>query len=101
MSPARDPRAAATNALGAAVVLLVAAAAVCVTASMVRRGEPQESSRRFQTLVGGLGLGPAGDLSVCEPDFDPRVGDVCARNVGSVPGAAALCAHRGGSALVR
>jgi hypothetical protein len=83
--------------LGAVVAMFAAAAAAAVLISPQRGGADEAArSREFQSLVGGLGLGPATTLEACEPDFDPRVGAVCGRSTDPVPGGAAFCAHRAG-----
>jgi hypothetical protein len=85
------------TAFGVATASLVVVAAALVAprsdAARVAR------SLEFQRIVGGLGTGPALDLDVCGPDFDPRVGAVCRGATDPVPGGRAFCAHLGGSTL--
>ena len=50
----------------------------------------------FQHLVGGLGFGPALDLSRCEPSFDPRLCPACTQDVGPLPGGMIFCPHHTG-----
>ncbi len=86
-----------TTAVGAAAASLVLVAAAIVAAQPRSVAGPR--SAEFQRIVGGLGAGPAIDLSVCAPDFDPRVADVCRGDLDPIPGGGAFCAHLGGSAL--
>jgi hypothetical protein len=76
------------------VLLAVAAGAVLVAEGRERgagRGE------EFQRLVGGLGFGPAVDLSVCAFGFDPRLDGACAFDTGAVPGGTCFCPRHAGS----
>ena len=67
-------------------VLALAVAAVVVASIGTRRSDRAAATgREFQRLVGGLGLGPALDLSRCAAAFDPRVGAVCPERVGPIP----------------
>lgn len=50
---------------------------------------------RFQQVVGGLGGGPALDLSRCAAAFDPRLGPRCSPDGGPVPGGRFLCPYHG------
>ena len=47
--------------------------------------ELRPGERSFQELVGGLGFGPALDLSRCEFSFDPRLCPGCPADLGPVP----------------
>lgn len=84
-------------------LLVVAALALCaaaVTTLGARRSDREASaSREFQRLVGGLGLGPALDLSRCAPAFDPRVGAVCQERVGPIPAGDAFSPDHAGALL--
>jgi hypothetical protein len=73
--------------LGLLSILAVAAGAVLVidAAAQPRHAERAEE---FQHLVGGLGLGPALDLSRDPFRFDPRLADESAGEVGPLPGGA-------------
>lgn len=77
-----------------ALVLALAAAATAAVASTSRR-DPKEAARsaEFQTLVGGLGGGPAIDLARCARAFDRRLDDGCAFRTHPVPAGGAYCAH--------
>lgn len=77
-----------------ALVGALAAAALCVVALTSGR-DPAEAARSeaFQSLVRGLGGGPAVDLSRCAHAFDPRFDDGCAFRTHPVPAGGAFCAH--------
>lgn len=76
-------------------VALIAAAAAAAAIGLAVLNQPQTSSRaaEFQRLVGGLGLGPATDLSGCEAAFDHRLCPHCAWEDGPVPGGRTFCPH--------
>jgi hypothetical protein len=78
-------------------LLLLAGAAVAVLAE--EGHDPRDLSRgeEFQRLVGGLGFGPALDLSGCAFGFDPRLDGSCAWETGPLPGGACLCPRHAGS----
>src|SRR5215472_5359021 len=84
--------------VGLLIVLLLlagAAGAVLVTEARAHRGEAH--AEEFQRLVGGLGFGPALDLSGCAFGFDPRLDGGCAEDRGPVPGGACFCPRHAGS----
>jgi len=72
----------------AAAVALPATAAAMLTASASPAIHGGRAS--FQREVGGLGLGPAVDLSRCACGFDPRVESGCALGLEPVPVRSAL-----------
>ena len=74
------------------VALTIAAGAVLVFGARPSSGE-RERAQEFQRLVGGLGFGPARDLSRCEFSFDPRLGPACTEDTGSIPGGRAFCPY--------
>jgi hypothetical protein len=83
--------------------LLMLLAALCVLAAValaidhcgqMRR---ERLAREFQSLVGGLGLGPATDLASCAFAFDPRLAPRCPHEHGPIPCGAAFCRHHGTS----
>jgi hypothetical protein len=78
------------------VLVLLAGGAAAVLAA---EGRGRGSTRReeFQRLVGGLGFGPALDLSVCAFGFDPRLDGTCAFDSGAVPGGTCFCPRHAGS----
>jgi hypothetical protein len=80
------------------VLLLLACAAGAVLAGedLSRRSRPPRAEQ-FQRLVGGLGFGPALDLSGCAFGLDPRLDGACAEDRGPVPGGACFCPRHAGS----
>jgi hypothetical protein len=52
----------------------------------------------FHRLVGGLGGGPATDLSRCDAAFDARLCPHCSYDTGPVPAGVSFCPHHVGSA---
>lgn len=58
-----------------------------------------DRSQELQSLLGGLGFGPALDLSACEFSFDPRVGNRCSADQGPIPGATYFCSQHASSIL--
>lgn len=74
-----------------ALMLLIAAAATV----LVTEGRTQHHRRgrgeAFQRLVGGVGFGPALDLSGCAFRFDPRLDGSCAAACGPIPGGDCFC----------
>jgi hypothetical protein len=73
--------------------LALAAGAVLLGESV--REPRHRQVREFQSLVGGLGFGPALDLGRCEFSFDPRLCGHCSGDVGIVPGGMTFCPHHG------
>jgi hypothetical protein len=69
-----------------ALVLLVGAAATVLVVEA--RGQQRRRARaaEFQRLVGGLGFGPALDLSDGAYGFDPRLDGDCGDECGPIPG---------------
>jgi hypothetical protein len=73
------------------------------TAGAVLVGEHRAQARRqvhaeaFQRLVGGLGFGPAVDLSACAFGLDPRLAGSCADEGGPIPAGACFCPRHAGS----
>jgi hypothetical protein len=59
----------------AVLPLLAVTAAALLTAEEQARGRPQARGADFQRLLGGLGFGPALDLSDGASDFDPCLGN--------------------------
>ena len=54
------------------LTMLVGAAGAVLVCDFQARPQQQETAKEFQQLVGGLGFGPAVDLSRCAFSFDPR-----------------------------
>ena len=78
--------------------LAVAAGAVLVVDAAAGRDRADRAGE-FQALVGGLGFGPATDLSRCAFSFDPRICSGCPRDLGPVPGGSYFCPYHGCSIL--
>src|SRR5712692_5945212 len=72
---------------------LTAAAGAVLLREAAQPDEPRSGQRAFQELVGGLGFGPALDLSQCEFSFDPRLCPACSRELGPIPGGGYFCPH--------
>ncbi len=53
----------------------------------------------FQRLLGGLGFGPALDLSDCPFGFDPRLDGSCSEDYAPLPGCTCFCPRHAGSVL--
>ena len=82
-------------------LLLAFAAAVSSGALLLLTHFPERGSQseaaEFQRLIGGLGFGPALDISRCDISFDPRLGSMCPESVWPIPGSSFLCPHHASS----
>src|SRR5947207_15571524 len=78
------------------LLLSCAAGAVLVGEDLAQRRRPARAEQ-FQRLVGGVGFGPALDLSGCAFGLDPRLDGTCAEDFGPVPGGACFCPRHAGS----
>jgi hypothetical protein len=78
--------------------LAVAAGLVLATDSMAPASE-EAPAEELQRLVGGLGCGPAVDLSRCAFSFDPRLCEDCPLNHGPIPGGIYFCPQHACSIL--
>ena len=71
------------------------------TAALVGEGRARERrqahAEEFQHLTGGVGFGPALDLSGCAFGFDPRLDGSCSEDYGPVPGGKCFCPRHAGS----
>lgn len=75
--------------------LLLSAIAVLVAEPITARpNRPHAAS--FHRHVGGLGFGPALDLSECPLGVDPRLDGGCAYDRGPVPGGTCFCPRHAG-----
>lgn len=81
--------------LALVVVLPAAACAVLACASLAP--ERAADDEAFQRLVGGLGLGPAVDLSRCAGAFDARMGASCTHRHEPVPCGSLFCSTHAGA----
>jgi hypothetical protein len=84
--------------LVALLLLAGASGAVLVTEARLQHSR-EEHAAEFQRLVGGLGFGPALDLSGCAFGFDPRLDGSCAEEYGPLPGGNCFCPRHAGSIL--
>jgi hypothetical protein len=81
------------------VVLTLLAGASCIVLAGENIASRQHAlrSEQFQRLVGGLGFGPALDLSGCAFGFDPRLDGSCSEDSGPLPGGACFCPRHAGA----
>jgi hypothetical protein len=75
----------------AGILLLATSAGVILAVENLRGNDRAERAQEFQRLVGGLGLGPAVDLSGCPCSFDPRLCHRCSADLGPIPGGGWFC----------
>jgi hypothetical protein len=81
-----------------AVLLLLAGAAAAVLIEDNRmKSIRYEREKPFQRLTGGLGFGPALDLSDCPFAFDPRLDGGCQQECGPIAGGGGFCPRHAGS----
>jgi hypothetical protein len=80
-----------------ALLLLTAAASAVLIAEGRPRPDRDARGEEFQRLVGGLGFGPALDLSGCAFGLDPRLDGSCSEDRGPVPGGACFCPRHAGA----
>lgn len=93
------PRFPFTTVVGGLIGLLVLGATAAMAVGALGRPKSNGPSEEFQRLVGGLGGGPAVELSGCEFSFDPRLCEECSLNHGPVPGGVFFCRQHGCSIL--
>jgi hypothetical protein len=89
----------APNLLLFLVLALPAAAGAALLADRLEQPGREQRAKEFQGLVGGLGFGPAADLSRCAFSFDPRLCPGCPHGQGPVPGGAYFCPEHACSIL--
>ncbi len=73
----------------ALLLALAVALPLLVVALLLRPARAADGG--FQRLVGGLGLGPAVDLSRCAGEFDARVEPACSHRFDPLPGGSLYC----------
>ncbi len=81
-----------------ALLVTTAALAAGAGVALAVAGPDPAATRRaaeFHQLVGGLGGGPATDVSRCEAAFDPRLDQTCTLGGGPVPGGEFFCPYHG------
>jgi hypothetical protein len=79
-----------------ACILALAVGAMVILA-LESRNPGAVRAGEFQQLVGGLGFGPAVDLSHCPNSFDPRLCHRCPEDLGPVPGGGCFCPQHASS----
>lgn len=89
----------ARSCLLSGVFLLTLTATAMVVVETRLSSKPEDAAAEFHHLLGGLGFGPALDLSVCPFGFDPRLDGSCANGYAPLPGGACFCPHHAGSVL--
>lgn len=83
--------------LAIVLLLLIVASGAILLIETRDRPEREARSEAFQRLVGGVGFGPAVDLSGCAFGFDPRLDGDCAEARGPLPGGGVFCPRHAGS----
>lgn len=77
------------------LLICIAVSALSSSAVVVSEALTQDDTiarrNEFQSLVHGLGFGPAVDLSHCSFSFDPRLAGACSQQTGPIPGGSFLC----------
>jgi len=66
-------------------ILLAMAAISCLAVENVQGSHDSLREREFQHLVGGMGMGPATNMSECPALFDPRIAETCPYEVEPIP----------------
>jgi hypothetical protein len=80
------------------LLLLVTGAAAAVLVVEESNGSDRLThAESFQRLVGGLGFGPALDLSSDASAFDPRIEGSCSMDYGPIAGGACFSSRQAGS----
>ena len=82
-----------------AALMIVVAGAACTLIAADRAAPVHRHAEDLQRLVGGLGCGPAVDLSRCAFSFDPRLCADCSLNYAPVPGSCFFCPQHACSIL--
>jgi hypothetical protein len=77
----------------AGILTLAIGAGVILVADALEKPTATAQAHEFQTLVGGLGFGPAVDLARCPNSFDPRLAHRCPADLGPIPGGGFFCPY--------
>jgi len=85
--------------VGALMAALAGAASLVLAADCLAPASEEGPAEELQRLLGGLGCGPAVDLSRCAFSFDPRLCEDCPLNHGPIPGAIYFCPQHACSIL--
>jgi hypothetical protein len=78
---------------------LVAAALAVLAVEALPQAPKNVQAAEFQRLVGGLGFGPALDMSQCPFCFDPRLAVACQHEFSPIPGGYYFCPQHACSLL--
>jgi hypothetical protein len=78
-------------------MLVVAAAAAALIYEEQVQTRRDEQIETFQRLTGGIGFGPALELSTCTFGFDPRLDGVCSQQHYPIPGGGCFCPRHASS----
>lgn len=81
------------------VLVLVLAVALCWTIDAGYQEQRCQTDFEFQQLVGGIGMGPAIDLSACAFAFDARLACTCRSMQEPLPGGQEFCPHHTAAVL--
>lgn len=73
------------------LLLLIGGASAVLLVEQWNASRRETQTDAFQRLVGGMGFGPAVDLSGCAFSFDPRLDGSCSHETGPLPGGAWFC----------
>jgi hypothetical protein len=77
--------------LGVLILGLAISAGVLSAVEERSQREREAANEEFQRLVGGLGFGPAVDVTSCPFCFDPRLDSDCQQDQGPIPGGGCFC----------
>jgi hypothetical protein len=78
------------------MMLVMMAGAVLIIEDQIQSGRAKHNEA-FQRLTGGIGFGPALDLSTCTFAFDPRLDGECSQQCGPIAGGGCFCPRHTGS----
>jgi hypothetical protein len=87
----------AAQRLAALILALSVLAAAFVAGSAVAMPRQADAAQGLQRLLGGLGFGPAIDLTSCEAAFDPRLCPHCSNDLAPIPAGKVFCPHHAGA----
>jgi hypothetical protein len=76
-------------------MLIGGVAALFALALVLSHCPAPSQAQQFQEAVGGLGFGPARDLSDCAAGFDPRIEETCDWDHGFLEAGTSLCRCQG------
>jgi hypothetical protein len=79
------------------LLFLASAAGAILLGETWKQRDQEARAESFQRLVGGVGFGPALDLSGCAFSFDPRLDRSCSAESGPIPSGGCFCPRHAGS----